>query len=111
MKGTIKSADEITLFFSRARRIQKNSFMALIQNQDGQRGLRGRVAYVAGRKLGTAPLRSRAKRRLREAARLCQAPWDGFDVVLVAKRGAVTAGFESILRDMRAVQQEITDSI
>ena len=110
VKGTIKSTDEITVFFTRAKRIQKDSFTALVQTQDGKRGLTGRVAYVAGKRLGNAPLRSRAKRRLREAARLCQVPWAGFDVVFVAKRNTTTSSFESTLKDMRALQKELTEA-
>lgn len=45
----------------------------------------GRVAFVAGRKVGGAVVRNRAKRVLRESCRRAGGPWPGFDVVLVAR--------------------------
>ncbi|MCL1846478.1 MAG: ribonuclease P protein component [Coriobacteriia bacterium] len=107
MRGTIRSTDEISALFEAARKIQTNSFIALIQTQDGKRGTKGRVAYIAGRKLGSAPTRNRIKRRLREAAHQCHAPWEGFDVVLVAKKKAASASFISMVEDMTRVQEEL----
>jgi ribonuclease P protein component len=107
VKGTIRSTDEISALFEAARKIQTNSFVALIQTQDGKRGTKGRVAYIAGRKLGNAPNRNKIKRRLREAAHHCQAPWEGFDVVLVAKKKAISVSFISMVEDMRRVQEEL----
>lgn len=52
---------------------------------------RGRVAFVAGRKLGGAVVRNRAKRVLREAVRRAGGPWQGFDIVIVARKSAATA--------------------
>lgn len=42
--------------------------------------------FVAGKRLGGAVWRNRAKRVMRDAVRRAGGPWDGFDVALVAKR-------------------------
>lgn len=47
--------------------------------------------YVAGKKLGTAPMRNRCKRVLRQVARELGAPWQGYDVVFMARRGVAHA--------------------
>ena len=60
-------------------------------------GVGGRVAFVAGKKLGTAPERNRAKRRLREAARSAGAPWRGYDVVFVARQSILETEFNELV--------------
>jgi ribonuclease P protein component len=53
-----------------------------------------RVAIVAGRAVGNAVRRNRAKRRLRAAARLARLPVA--DVVVDARRPAVDAPFDTL---------------
>ena len=62
---------------------------------------------IAGKRLGTAPQRNKAKRRIREAARLAQAPWLGFDVVLIAREAIAQADFGTIMKDMNRVKANI----
>lgn len=62
---------------------------------------RGRCAYAAGKRLGNAPFRNRCKRVMREAARACGAPWEGHDVVFVAKRGVAHARQGKLAAKMR----------
>lgn len=60
-----------------------------------------RMTVVAGRRLGNAVTRNRAKRRLRAAVR--DAPVRrGFDVVLVARPGAVSADYGTLSRTLAA---------
>jgi ribonuclease P protein component len=62
-----------------------------------------RAAFVAGKRLGNAVLRNRAKRRLREALRpyFVQIP-AGFDFVLIARGNIADAPFTDITQ---AVEQ------
>ena len=54
-----------------------------------------RVAVVAGRRIGGAVIRNRAKRLLREAIRR-QALRDGWDLMFVARAGIVGARLDQV---------------
>src|SRR5262245_41081308 len=62
-----------------------------------------RIGFTATKKIGSAVLRNRARRRLREAARatLPLAATPGSDYVLVARAGALTHPYATILTDLR----------
>jgi ribonuclease P protein component len=55
------------------------------------RDARGRVMFVAGKKLGNAVVRNRCKRVLRETVRRSGGPWATNDVALMARAGVPTA--------------------
>jgi len=108
MKGTIKSSNEISLLFDSGKRINTTRVVALVSDKRGplkktQNEQGGRIAVVAGKRLGNAPQRNRAKRRIREAARVEQAFWAGFDVVLIAKGATNSADFSKIVKDMNLI--------
>lgn len=120
MKGTIRSKDRISWIFVNGDKFTGTGFLAIYHtykgdngkgNDDGFDGLgeecQGKAAFIAGKKLGTAPERNRAKRRLREAARRAQAPWENCDVVFVAKRAVLKAGMNDITRDMEKLKRLI----
>ena len=64
------------------------------------------VGFVAGKKLGNAVLRNRAKRRLREALRpqFLQIP-AGYDFVLIARGNIADAAFTDITQAVQDVLQ------
>lgn len=108
MKGTIKSTEEISSLFQKAQRTTTSNFIALAERRErDKRGAYGRLAFVAGKRLGSAPQRNRAKRLMREAARKAQAPWEAFDVVFVAREKIITATLDMVLKDMEHVKRRL----
>ncbi len=62
-----------------------------------------RVGFAVGKRLDLrAVVRNRARRRLREAIRPV-ALRAGYDIVVLARRAVLTADFEAIQKDVRAV--------
>lgn len=69
-----------------------------------------RFGLTATKKLGNAVVRNRARRRLREAARLVLpdvAPI-GVDFVLIARTGTLTHPFSALLSDLRLAVRRLT---
>src|SRR5664279_2349186 len=89
--GTIKSSREIDRIFRGAKRAAHPLLIVLAAQTPEGRGHSGRVAFIAGKKLGGAVLRNRCRRVLREAVRRSHGPWSGWDVVLIAREGTPTA--------------------
>jgi ribonuclease P protein component len=83
--GTIKSSREIDFVFREAKRSAHPLIIVLSVETPEGRGHTGRVAFIAGKKLGNAVIRNRSKRVLREAARRCGGPWPGHDILLIAR--------------------------
>lgn len=101
MKGTIKSKQTIGELFNQGSRYSAVGFLALYERKKQDKYSKtGRLAFIAGKKLGSAPLRSKAKRRLREAARAAGAPWCEYDVVFVAKKGIQKTEIATLTEDM-----------
>ncbi|MGD0174710.1 MAG: ribonuclease P protein component [Anaerolineales bacterium] len=66
-----------------------------------------RVAFSAGKRVGGAVERNRAKRRLREAVRpLLSSLAEGWDLLLIARSGAVTADYADLAGAVRSLFQK-----
>ncbi len=98
MKGTVKSKQEIERLFTQGRRSSCRCCSFIVAPSPHAEG---RCAFIAGKKLGVAPLRSRCKRVMREAARELGAPWAGSDVVFIARKSVATAAHEDVVRQMK----------
>ena len=70
----------------------------LARKRDEGHDLHGRVAFVAGKKLGGAVWRNSAKRRLREACRAAGGPWPTYDMVFIAKSIIMRESYSTVCR-------------
>ncbi|MCI2240905.1 ribonuclease P protein component [Adlercreutzia faecimuris] len=98
---TIKSSADISHLFSTGRR-QKTPYLTLIIGEGPKEASRhdrpGRVAFIAGKKLGNAVWRNAAKRRMREVCRALGGPWPGYDVIFLAKSSLTDASYSKVLK-------------
>lgn len=101
----IKSSADISELFSTGKRL-KNPYLTLIvrprvEKEDivgmRQHDLKGRVAFIAGKRLGNAVWRNAAKRRMRALCRELGGPWAGYDVIFLAKSSLTTSSYSKVL--------------
>ncbi len=88
---------------ARGRRQGTSSMLVQARNRDDDDPV-ANIGFTCSKKVGNAVMRNRAKRRLREAARvvLPEMAKPGWDYVLIGKHGAtVDAPFDQLLRDLR----------
>lgn len=102
----IKSSSEISELFSEGQRL-KNPYVTLIakkrvpgENTDEskQHDLEGRVAFIAGKKLGNAVWRNGAKRRMRSVCHELGYTWQGYDVIFLAKSSLMRTSYSKVLK-------------
>ncbi len=80
---TIKSKREFERVFKAGRKFSHPLLrIRVLHHGEGDSG--NQVAFVAPKRLGSAPVRNRGKRVLREAARSCGLPLPGYSVILLA---------------------------
>lgn len=103
---TIKSSSDISGIFATGKRL-KTPYLTLIVVQRGvgdenvrvkQHDLEGRVAFIAGKKLGNAVWRNSAKRRMRAICRDMGGAWPGYDVIFLAKSTLLSQSYSKVLK-------------
>jgi len=91
MVRTITAASEIDRLFAEGTRAVHPVMVVFALPTPEARGPEGRVLFVAGKRIGSAVRRNRAKRVMREALRRAGGPWPGLDVALVAREATISA--------------------
>lgn len=81
---TLKARSEIDRLFAGGRRVSHPALLVLAAKNPSGDESAGRVMFVAGKRLGSAVVRNRAKRVMREAVRRSSG-WQGWDIALVAR--------------------------
>lgn len=106
----IKSSADISTLFTHGKRVHTSyvTFIVLPQQHDLTETTCGRVAFIAGKKLGNAVWRNSAKRRMRAACREVGGPWKGCDVVLLAKGRIMDVPYSKVLGAFKEASNKIS---
>lgn len=101
---TIASSSEISELFAHGRRESTPYLTFVFKRRRGsldvepeQHDLHGRVAFIAGKKLGNAVWRNRARRRMRAICQEIGGPWPGLDVIFLARKALTQASYSKVL--------------
>jgi len=100
----LRTNREIREAYAEDRRHVARAFVLFFRSGEGAAK---RLGVVASKKVGNAPERARAKRRLRELFRRNRDAFAGSDdVVLVARRAILTSPFPKLVKDLRRIAAE-----
>jgi putative membrane protein insertion efficiency factor/ribonuclease P protein component len=108
MRNTIKKRSEIDDLFTSGNKIKVKP--AIIIYKKNERDQKGRVAFIAGKKLGNAPLRNKAKRILRQAFNEVGKETKGYDVIFVAREMIFDCSYQYIMELIEKSIEEISKS-
>lgn len=112
---TITSSAEISQLFSSGKRLKTPYITFIVGEQtsehyrsnDEQHDHHGRVAFIAGKKLGNAVWRNSAKRRLRALCREMGGPWPGKDVVFLARGSLCNVPYQKVLQSCGSARKHL----
>ena len=100
--ASLRADSEFKRLYREGKRVRKGSLVVLAAT--GEPGT-PQVGFVAGRQVGSAVVRNRAKRRLREAMAQV-APRDGMTYVVIAQAGIEAASFSQLVEWLTAAVEE-----
>jgi ribonuclease P protein component len=91
---------------ARGRKLARPGFV--MQYLRSESSVPVRLGYTATKKIGNAVARNRARRRLKEAARLTLAerPMPGFELVLICRQETAKLPFETLCCHLKAALDE-----
>ena len=101
---TIKSSNDISSLFECGKRL-KSPYVTFIvspreattEEEPFAHDPQGRVAFIAGKKIGNAVWRNSAKRRMRAICHDLGGPWPGYDIVFLAKSAVTRETYSKVL--------------
>ena len=98
----IKKGSEIKTFFDSGQRsVSQSFFISYLEKEQDER----RFGFIVGKKIGSAVIRSRLKRRLREIVRQYQHQINKrYDIIFVAKNQIKT-------KSMKVLEEELVEFI
>ncbi len=101
--NTIKSTIEISRLFESGTRYKCPYITFIVQpylnkENNSQSHQDGRVAFIAGKKIGNSVWRNSARRRMRAVCRDIGGPWVGYDVIFLAKSGIMNESYSKVLK-------------
>lgn len=113
---TITSSGDIAVLFDEGRWYKTPSVTLIVgrtsektvDDQVEEHDLHGRVAFIAGKKSGNAVWRNAAKRRMRAICYELGGPWQGYEVIFLAKRGITEKPYGEVLEQCRKKIEDIT---
>lgn len=97
----IKSGAEISLIFKEGKRISTSDITLIVVRNEKQHDQGGRAAFVAGKRLGNAVWRNRAKRRMRALYRETESLFNSYDVIFLAKKSINDASFDHLITNVK----------
>ena len=105
----VRKRAEFQLIQSQGRRITTPRFVLLIHAREPTAGLdSARLGITASRRVGTAVVRARSKRLIREAFRATRDLWAAdVDVVFIARRSLSAAGLSNVVAELRGAARAI----
>ena len=95
-KGKRRGAKSFLLQMQRAKQISEQNHVA--------------IGFTVTKRVGNSPERNRIKRRLREAAKKCQADFMlNYDYVIIGKRAALYEPFDELTNNIKTAIKKINN--
>ncbi len=100
MKDTIKNKKYIDFLFKNGKKISTKTILIIV-DENKQRVPLGRVAFIAGKKIGNSPKRNYAKRIMRHAFYEANINIKNLNIIFVAKKNILNSNFLSVIDDIK----------